>query len=62
MTSRNQNNIFHLFDAQSKSSSKDEPGIDVLDHPLTEISPRKGIVTLSIYGKIQCRTASSRLT
>jgi hypothetical protein len=60
MTPCDQNNLLHLFNAQSKPTSERNPVTDVFDDPLAEVSPCKGIMTLSIFRKIQYSTPSPR--
>jgi len=59
MTPRNQNNVLHL-NFQSKPSGEGKPVVDMLDHTLSKISARKGVLTRSIYRKIQNCTSSPR--
>jgi hypothetical protein len=51
MQSGNQDDFFHLFYSESESPSEGEPGIDMLDHPITKIASRASVLTLSVYWK-----------
>jgi hypothetical protein len=47
MTTSDQNNIFHSTNPQAETPSEGKPGIDMLDHPLTEIAESDRVFALS---------------
>ena len=54
----NQNDFFHLIYPKSKPPGKGEPAVNVLEYPLSKVSPRASILTLSLHRKGQHRAAA----
>jgi hypothetical protein len=52
MTPSDQNKFLHVLNAQPKALCEGKPAVDMLDHPLTKVSSRKGVLTSGIYWKI----------
>lgn len=46
MTAGNEDNILHSIDPKAKTSSECKPRVDVLDHPITEITESGCVFTL----------------
>jgi hypothetical protein len=59
MTTGDENDILHSIEAQAKSPSEREPGVDMLDHPITEIAERGRVLTLGWHRKRQQSTSTA---